>query len=407
MKYDLVIIGGGAAGMMTAISTFRCHPDWKILLLEKNSTLGRKILITGNGRCNLTNVNLNTTYFNNPEFVSPVLKQFSYKEIDNFFDDLGLLVYEEKKGNTGKIFPVSDAASSVVNLLGDAVEKSKVEVKTEVICENVVNTSDGFLIKIKNNKNDILADKVVLTTGGKTYPALGADGNGFDLAKKLGHKIITPVPSGVPLEGKNKLTQELQGLKIPVEISVLKNNKKVTGDLMFAKYGLSGTAVLSLSRDLSIFLNRENQKEVTVLLNFMPGYDFDLAVDFWSKRKQNNLERDIVVDWCGVFPPKFSNVFLKMVGVAGKYSEINKSTIEKLVSLLINYEYKITATRGWNEAEFTAGGIDCEEIDPITLESKKIAGLYFAGEVIDVDGDIGGYNLSWAWASGFVVGQSV
>lgn len=405
MNYDLAIIGGGASGMMAAISARRHHPTWRIILLEKNQTLGRKILTTGNGRCNLTNINLGAKHFNNSKFVEAILKQFGYKEIMKFFGDLGLLTYEEKKGNTGKIFPISDAASSVVNLLAAAVACSKVEVRTETICEDIVKLGDKFLVKLKNSK-EITANKIILALGGKTYPALGADGSGFVLAKKLGHTIVEPIPSGVSLEGKNILAQELQGLKMSVEIS-LPNKEKISGDLMFTKYGLSGTAALLASRPLSVWLNREDKKEVSLSLNFMLGYDLEKANKFLLERKQKYPERTIEIDWCGIFSPKFVGVFLRLVGVSGKYSKISDATINRLAKILTDYEYKITATRGWNEAEFTAGGVDCVEVKSDTLESKKIPGLYFAGEVIDVDGDIGGYNLSWAWASGFVVGQLV
>jgi len=409
MKYDLAIIGGGAAGMMAAISARQHHPKAKIILFEKNETLGRKILTTGNGRCNITNINLEkdgARHFNSSDFVDKVFKQFGFEEVMNFFTDLGLVMYEEKKGSVGKVFPISDSATSVVNLLTDAVLRSGVEVKKETICRSVVKKGREFIVTSQLGEN-ILASKLIIAAGGKTYPALGADGSGFLLAEKLGHKIVPPIPSGVPLEGKNRLAQELQGLKLGAEIIVSGTKEKISGDLMFTKYGLSGTAALLASRSLSVLLNRENKKEVTLRLSFMPGHDTASATDFWLKRKQKYFDRTIELDWCGVFPQKFANVFLKIAGVAGKYSNISEAELKKVIKLLTDYEWKITATRGWNEAEFVAGGVRCSEINPATLESNKIAGLYFAGEVIDVDGDIGGYNLSWAWSSGFVVGKLV
>lgn len=412
MYYDLAIIGGGAAGMMAAISACDNHPDWKIVVIEKNPALGRKILVTGAGRCNLTNINLaahGEEHYNQPAFVKKVLVQFGYKEIMNFFTDLGLKLAEEKKNNTGKIFPVSDQASSVVDLLNDAVVTRGVRVENETICKEIKKSGKQFDLSLHSvDKNwGLTAGKIILAAGGKTYPALGADGSGYILAEKLGHKIVSPIPSGVPLEGKNQLAQELQGLKLTVEICP-PQGKKVTGDLLFTKYGLSGMAVLLVSRTLSQELNGPNKKGVQIELNFMPGYDMETASDFWLARKEKYPKRVIEVDWAGVFPAKFARVFLKLTGLVGRsYSTINTVELKKAIKLLIAYTWFLTATQGWNEAEFTAGGVDCAEINPSTLESKKIPGLYFAGEVMDVDGDIGGYNLSWAWASGFVVGKVV
>jgi len=411
MKYDLAILGGGAAGLVAAIAARDKHPNWKIVLLEKNAILGRKILITGAGRCNLTNVNLGVrgeTHYNNPDFVKNILSQFGYKEITKFFNNLGLQLVEEKKNNTGKIFPASDAASSVVDLLVDGVESRQIEIRTETVCKDIKNNGGQFELSLfaKDKKMQIVADKIILAAGGKTYPALGADGSGFVLAQKLGHHLLEPIPSGVPLEGKNKLAQELQGLKMLAEVAVSKG-EKIVGDVLFTKYGLSGMGVLSASRLLSPRLHL-NKKSVQIEINFMPGFDLESASSFWLKRKEQFPQRIIEIDWSGVFSNKFTKVFLQAVGLAGKkYQEITAADLKKAIKLLVAYPWIITATRGWNEAEFTAGGVSCQEIKANTLESKKIPGLYFAGEVMDVDGEIGGYNLSWAWTSGFVAGKSV
>lgn len=410
MKYDLVIIGGGAAGMLAAISARIHHSDWKIIIIEKNASLGRKILVTGNGRCNLTNVNLEVNgenHYNDPSFVKSVFSQFSYGEIMKFFNELGLRTYEEKKNNTGKIFPVSDQASSIIELLVDALISNKIEIKKETNCQSLKKQGQQFIISLKSSEKseEIIANKVIITAGGKTYPALGADGNGFELVRKLGHTIILPIPSGVPLEGKNQLAQELQGLKLSAEINLPEEKKSFLGDLMFTKYGLSGTAILLCSRPLSLKLNGAKKREIQIELNFMPGYNFDSALSFWQERKEKFPNRLIEIDWTGVYPPKFAKVFLKLTGLSEKkYKLITEAELKKTIKLLISYPWKITATRGWNEAEFTAGGVDVKEINQKTLESKIISGLYFAGEVIDIDGEIGGYNLSWAWASGFVAG---
>jgi predicted Rossmann fold flavoprotein len=283
-----------------------------------------------------------------------------------------------------------------------------VRVEKETVCREIKKSEGQFnlVLQSADKKWELMAAKVILAAGGKTYPALGADGTGFSLAEKFGHKIISPVPSGVPLEGKDRLAQELQGLKLPAEIRLSKD-KKVVGDLLFTKYGLSGMAVLLSSRILSRELNSMNKKGVQIELNFMPDYNLGIAIDFWLARKEKYPSRLIEVDWAGVFPTKFAKAFLKLTGLAGRnYATVSSVELKKAVKLLVAYPWHLTATRGWNEAEFTAGGVDCTEINPSTLESKKIPGLYFAGEIMDIDGDIGGYNLSWAWASGFVAGKT-
>lgn len=417
-SFDVIIIGGGAAGMMAAISAKRHNPKLSVAIIDQTFALGRKILISGAGRCNLTNKNLTKDlakkYFGDKKIVESVFKQFGYKEITEFFNDLGLELYEETKSATGKIFPQNDQAKAVVALLVSEIEKLGIEIILNTIVLSVKKEKSSFVL-IGNHENKevvFTATKLVLAAGGKSYPALGADGSGFDLAHDFKHKIIEPAPSGVPLVGKNELSQALQGTKLEAEIVAFINNKEVgnvVGDVLFTQYGLSGSGILSISREFSICLNRDHKKLAEIVLNFFPNKNKIEVKKYLLTRFKKNPDQTIENNLWGIFPMKFVATILKLTKIdsARLTSELNTEEIDRLINSLTVCKIKITGTRGWNEAEFTAGGIATEDVNPNTLESKLVSGLYFCGEVLDVDGEIGGYNLSWAWASGFVVGKSL
>lgn len=413
-QYSKIIIGGGAAGIMAAIFAKQKSPKARVAIIDQSFALGRKILISGAGRCNLTNVNLEKNYldkyFGNKAIIEGVFKQFGYQEIIIFFNSLGLEVYEEMKSGAGKIFPKNDSAKAVVALLQSKLEQLGVEIIFNTVVNKIKKDKNGFIISA--NSNQYSAEKVIIAAGGKCYPALGSDGSGYELARAFGHKIIEPVPSGVSLVGKNFLSQALQGTKIEAEIKALVNGKQIVqacGDVLFAQYGLSGMAILLVSRDLSIALNREEAKEVSVILNFLPGKNTEQAKKYLLERFNKNPEQTIEQNLWGIFPIKFVSAILKIakIGTSVEIGKLRNLEIEKLLDVLINYEVNITGTRGWNEAEFTAGGVATAEVNPKTLESKLMPGLYFCGEVLDIDGEIGGYNLSWAWASGAVAGRQM
>lgn len=412
-KYDVAIIGGGAAGIMAAIAAKRTHPNHSVLIIDRTFSLGRKILVSGAGRCNLTNVNLKDHYkkhlfCENPELLNSVFSKFGYKELMRFFEELGIATYIETKTNIGKIFPITDSAKNIVALLEDEIQRLGVELNLNTEVTDIKKQNDIFVISI-NNSNDIYANKCIISVGGKTYPALGSDGSLYKVIIKLGHKIVESVPAAVPLTSKNRLSQMLQGVKLNIEVSSIINGKKIKtdiNDVIFTQYGLSGSAILNISRDISIYLNRKHGDDAQVLLNFFPGKDTDTGYSYmeriWAKRPDQTLENSLL----GLLPIKAVDGILEVLGFNHKIKVNELSDFQKLnlIKNLTSYKYEINGTRGWNEAEFTAGGINSNEINPTNLESKLIPGMYFAGEIIDCDGDIGGYNISWAFCSGYVAG---
>lgn len=423
MNYDLIIIGGGAAGQMAAISAKRKNPELKVAILDRTFALGRKILVCGAGRCNITNINLDKSikdhyYSSNPEFPEKVLKQFGYQDILKFFDDLGIELYVERKTNIGKLFPITDSAKTVTALLEDELARLDIDIHLNTDVTKIKSQDHSFSIEANklNQEGKVIAEEnygcenLIISAGGKTYPALGSNGSGYNLIEAFGHNIIKPVPSALPLVSKNPLSHELQGVKMEIEVTSIINNKEIktrTDDVMFTQYGFSGPAILNISREISIHINREEKTGAQIKLNFFPGKSPSEVTDFlsnrWKKRPDQTLEKSLF----GIFPNKIPAALLKVINVNKdtQVSELTNSQKDSLIELLTNFTAGISATRGWNEAEFTAGGLDTTEIDNQTLESKKIKGLYFCGEILDVDGDVGGFNLSWAWASGFVAGK--
>lgn len=422
-EYDLIIIGGGAAGMMAAISAKRTHPEFSIAIVDRTFALGRKILVCGAGRCNITNKNLEKEiskrfYGAGKYFVKAVFDQFGYSDIVSFFNDLGIELYVERKTDIGKLFPTTNQAATVSDLMKDEIERLGVEVFLNTEVKEITKHEDGFHVtsesvneKGEGVETEVSASKyLILSAGGKTYPALGSNGSGYTLAEALGHSIVTPVPSALPLEADSPICKELQGVRMDAEVTSIIAKQAVktrTDELMITAYGFSGPVILNISREISIRLNREQQNDSEILLNFLPGLNKAQADQMlrkrWSKRPEQQIEKSLY----GLFPNKVPATFLRLAHIhADKpVSQISTEERQHLSSLLTGYRVAITATRGWHEAEFTAGGIETAEVDPFSLESKLCPGLFLCGEILNVDGDVGGFNLSWSWASGQVAGK--
>lgn len=389
--FSTVIVGGGAAGIAAAISSKR--KGFPTLICERMPVLGKKILASGNGRCNLLNENLGEPFYNKSAqaLVKSVFARYGKEEILSFFKELGLETYSEE----GRIFPITNQSSSVLKILEMELNRLAIPIELNFAADDISYSKGKFLVRQKQGKT-LQCERVVITGRGKSYPALGSDGSCYAIAGKLGHGIIEPVPAAVPLAVKDRLCHLLQGQKILARVGAIVDEKiisEATGDLLFTKYGLSGTAIIDISESISIAINRNNKKNVHVSVDMVPFIETDVLENRIKERvKKGITAEDLTV---GILPNKFGRALNE---------EMDNHCPEEIVKALKNRLFKVLGTRGWNEAEFTSGGIDVKEVDEITLESKLVKGLYFAGEVLDVCGSRGGYNLAWAWASGHIAG---
>ncbi len=403
-----VVIGGGAAGIAAAISAKQAGAP--VVICERMLKLGKKILASGNGRCNLLNENLDESFYNQSakNLVRRVLTKYGKDEILNFFKELALETYSEE----GRIFPVTNQSASVLKVLEMELDRLAVRIELNFEACDVSFSKGVFSVKSKNGKS-IKCERLIIAGGGRSYPALGSDGSSYELAVLLGHKIITPVPAAVPLVVKDRLCHILQGQRISAKVKAVidgKDMRESTGDLIFTKYGLSGTSILDVSEDVSIAINRHNKKNVFISADMVPFMETAILENEIARRVKRRFSPEDLLT--GILPNKFGPALyhsaLRASGAGQALKEqLDKSDTKDIVMPLKNALFKVLGTRGWNEAEFTSGGVDVEEINEITLESKLVKGLYFAGEILDVCGRRGGYNLAWAWASGLVAGGAL
>ncbi len=393
-EFSTVIVGAGAAGLAAAISAKRRGTS--CVICERLPKIGKKIIASGNGRCNLSNEDLSAGNFNEGSraLVTAIFGKFGASAIKDFFCGLGLRLVVE--GN--RIFPVTNQSSSVLRALELEIKKLEVPVELGFSVDRIEPEGKGFSV-VSASGNRLKCGSVIITGGGKSYPALGSDGSAYKLASSMGHRIISPVPSAVPLTVKHPLCHLAQGQRIDAKIKAVISGKVAAqscGDLLFTKYGLSGTAILDISRAVSIALNRQPAKRAYLEVDIMPFIgESELLSNIEKAMSGGRPDEDVLA---GVLPLKISAALKSLVSDGDPAASARK---------LKSMRFDVIGTRGWNEAEFTAGGVDTCEVDPITLGSKLKKGIYFAGEVLDVDGRRGGYNLAWAWASGYVAGEAV
>ncbi|MFA5007991.1 MAG: aminoacetone oxidase family FAD-binding enzyme [Candidatus Omnitrophota bacterium] len=389
MVYDIAIIGAGPAGITASINAALLQKN--IILLEKQNSIGRKLSVCGAGRCNFLNENLNESFYNRnaQKLVKSVFGQFGKTQILEFFDKLGFKYYSEDS----RFFPVTNQSASVLKILEIWLKKLAVPVELGFEAAEIVADKSWFLIKSKNSQK-ISCKKIIFAAGGKAYPALGSSLSLYDAAVKLGHSIIAPVPAAVSLVAKDPFCHFLQGQKIFSRVKCIIDGKiacEADGEVLFTKYGLSGTAILDVSEAASIAINRYNNKNVKIEVDMVPFIKKGTLEAELAQRLNNGFAAGDLI--AAIVPNKFAKVLKDL-------SE--KKNIAAIASILKGKTFNILATRGWNEAEFTSGGINTDEIDEKTLESKFVKGLYVAGEILDVTGARGGYNLAFAWASGYL-----
>lgn len=405
MNNKVVIIGAGASGMWAAIAAKKAGAD--VTVIERNQAEGKKLSATGNGRCNFTNVNAdNVQYYHsqNKAAVAKVLSQFTVNDILDEFDALGITPSLE---DDGKYFPFSWQASSVVEVLSRELKRNAINViyGTRVTDIDITKEKLGII----TDNGSFTADRLIIASGGMAAPASGSDGSAYAFAKKLGHTIASPFPVIVQLKTKNGFYKRLNGLRINAEVSLVIDGKCCRcelGDLMFYDYGLSGSTVFKLSCDAAYALS-EN-KSVYIAINFAPGYTADEAKAYISKRCTDcpYTAEEVLV---GFINKKLIQLLLEESGI-NKEAAANKLTEKQIDSLcrsISDMRFLVTDTKGWDNAQATAGGILLSETEPLTLRSRFDKRIGFCGEILDVVGECGGFNLTWAWASGHVCGSKI
>lgn len=402
----VIVVGGGASGMLAAISARR--QGAKVTILERNPRVGKKILATGNGRCNFTNINTDITYYDgvNPKFAYSALSQFDAYTAISFFERLGI---SHKVEDLGKVFPMSDQASSVLDVLLYELNEVGVNIVCNAQVKEIVPKNKKFQIRL-NDGSEFRGDRVILATGGKAMPSSGSDGSGFELAKGLGHTIIDIFPGLVQLKLDGSFFNQIQGVKFVGACELLHNNKSIArdrGDILFTNYGISGPPVLQISRKAGELLQKGH--EPIIKITIIDTMSREALKDLLAIRFSNAAKKTIEFSLVGLINKRLIPVILKEAGIddirrpVAHLSDMEK---ENILNILLDWRFKIRGTMGWQNAQVTAGGVDTREINPSTMESKLVDGLYFAGEIIDIDGLCGGFNLQWAWSSGFVAGQN-
>jgi predicted Rossmann fold flavoprotein len=392
--YAVCVIGAGASGITSAISARRKGAS--VIICERMSRLGKKILASGNGRCNLLNERLDESNYNlsSRHLVKSIFNRFGKEGIIKFFKGLGLATFSDENN---RIFPVTNQSASVLKVLEMELERLSIPIELNYEVVDISRSANRFTVMAKSNKA-ISCDSVIVAGGGKSYPALGSDGNAYKLATVFGHKLIAPVPAAVPIVIKSPLCHILQGQKIFAKATAIIGGKvmrEATGDLLFTKYGLSGTAILDVSEEISIAMNRNDRKDVVAGIDIAPFMKEEHLKNEIRCRINRKFSTDELL--VGILPNKFAQAIKGM---------LETRDAQKISSGLKDMRLKVAGTHGWNEAEFTAGGINTAEVKEDTLESKLQKGLYLAGEILDVNGRRGGYNLAWAWASGFIAGEN-
>jgi len=408
-KYDVIIIGAGASGLVTAIVSARRGK--KVLIVEKNKKVGKKLLATGNGKCNITNQRPlpERFYSHHPKFISEVLDGYGYQGVKNFFKSIGLELIE---GKEGKVFPMSLQASSVVEILEAECHYLGVKISCEVDVNKIEKTKKSYNVFFDNKK--VNAYSVVISTGNISAPQLGGVDSGINFARNLGHNIIESFPTLVQLNSHVNNLEKMAGVKVDSRVTfTTKKGVKIEkqGDVLFTSYGISGLAILDISR--AVIQELIHTPKVTLEIDLMPKMSREQLLALFKKSLVKKSPKPLKI-WLQGFinkklilpilePLKLNNV---TVGSISSNKESIKE-LKKIVNKIKCFKFEVDGSRGYKGAEVATGGVDTKEINPQTMESKKHKGLYFTGEVLDVDGDRGGFNLHFAWVCGLRAGGDI
>lgn len=396
-KNRIAVIGGGASGLIAAV--FAAYtPDNEVTVYEGGERVGRKILATGNGRCNLTNVNAGIKNYHggNADFIFEAKQKFWVQETMDFFESIGLVCKTEDKG---RVYPYSDQASAVLDVLRFKLEELNVTVITGFEVSSVSKQDDKFKITAFNG-GTAFADKIIVATGGKASPNLGSKGIGYDILKSFGHTVTPLSPSLVQIKTDTEIVKKLKGIKIKALVSM--GDREEYDEVLFTEYGLSGPAVFYLS---SVLTGND-----TLSLDLMPEYTYEKLYDMICTRVYRLPNMTLENFFVGMLNKRVGQAMLKSQNIfplSRPAVSLSDKEIKSLCTAIKKWTFKIEGTMSWNNAQVTKGGAVTDEFCPLTMESKLEKGLYAVGEVLDIDGDCGGYNLQWAWSSGYLAGISV
>lgn len=398
----VAVIGGGAAGMMAAITAAR--EGVKVTILEHKDRIGKKILSTGNGRCNFTNTFQTPACYrsDNRDFAWNIIQKFNVEKTISFFKELGIY----PKDRNGYLYPYSDQAAAILEVLQIEIAKLDICVMTEINVLDIQPIKRG--IRVTTDKKTITVDSVILACGSKAAPVTGSDGSGYQLAKLLGHRIVPVLPALVQLRCAEKFYKSISGVRVQGTVEIYADDISLasdTGEIQLTNYGISGIPVFQVSRYAAKAIYQK--QSVTAVLNFMPDMNKDEFLSFLQERITLCPHKTLDEFFTGIFPKKLCELWIRLSRLPKemRVSDLSGEQLEKLVLLIQHLRTHITETNAFEQAQICCGGVDTTEINPDTLESNYVPGIYFAGELLDVDGICGGYNLQWAWSSGFVAGK--
>lgn len=396
------IIGGGASGLFAAINAKSDNNE--VIIFERNKTCGKKLLATGNGRCNYWNSDQELLHYQSGDYnlIKEIINSYTEEKVLEIFGRLGII----PKIKNGYYYPFSNHASTILNALLEEVNNKKIVVKNNFLVSNIVKGNEKFVIISDNER--VSVDKLIIATGSFALPQSGSDGMGYKFLKSLGHTIIKPLPALVQLKTDGKFLKDWNGIRTEVKVSLYEDDvflREEIGEIQLTDYGISGICVFNLSNAVAVGLDKNKKEEIKI--NFLPFIETDVFQ--WFMNQTIITDKNIKNLLNSILNEKLVAVILKKTNIdnSKKFNELNDNEKNILIKNCVSFKVKILSTNSFDKAQVCSGGIPLNEINMSTMESKKIKGLYIIGELLDITGDCGGYNLGIAWRSGLVAGSSI